>query len=127
MSIKFKIDQSIDLSTFLVNGPVSYDEVHTAIKQFYQSTNPQPTKNILWDLRDASVSEIRYEDAQELAFFATSVDNRKEIGRTAIVASEDVVFGVSRIFGAFIDDSAVKFEVFRNFDEAYNWVIENDE
>jgi hypothetical protein len=103
MSIKFKIDQSIDLSTFLVNGPVSYDEVHTAIKQFYQRTNPPPTKNILWDLRDASVSEIRYEDAQELAFFATSVDNRKdkELSILLIPTSCAFIMVVYTIYGLF--------------------------
>jgi hypothetical protein len=127
MPIKFKLDQSKDLSIFLVEGPVTHDEVHAAIKRFYESTYPPPTKNILWDLRSASVNEIGYEEAQELAFFATSSDHRKEIGRTAIVASEDVVFGVSRMFGAFINDNAVTFEVFRDFDEAYKWVAADDD
>ena len=126
MPIKFSVDQTKNLSTFLVNGPLNYDEVHAVIKRFYENKYPPPTKNILWDLRNASVNEIRYEEARELAFFASIIDHRKLIGRTAIVASDDVVFGVSRMFGAFIDNTALVFEIFRDFDKAYKWITEDE-
>jgi hypothetical protein len=127
MPIKFYVDQAKDLSTFLVNGPMRLDELHEAIKRFYRNTYPPPTKNILCDFRNASVDEIQADEAEDLAFFATTIDKRKKIGRTAIVAPDNLVFSVSRIFGAFINDNAVEFEVLRDFDEAYSWVTENDE
>lgn len=124
MPIKFYVDQAKDLSTFLVNGPMRLDEVYEAIKRFYRNTYPPPTKNILCDFRNASVDEIQPDEAEELAFFATNIDNGKKIGRAAIVAPDDLIFGISRIFGAFINNNLVELDVFRNFDEAYKWVTE---
>jgi hypothetical protein len=126
MPIKFYIDQAKDLSTFFVDGPMRLDELYEAIKRLYRNTYPPPTKNILCDFRNASVDEIQSDEAEDLAFFATTIDKRKKIGRTAIVATDDLVFGVSRIFGALINNIKVDFGVFRDFDEAYKWVTGND-
>ena len=127
MPIKFYVDQAKDLSTFVVNGPMRPEEVYEAIKRFYRNTYPPPTKNILCDFRNASVEKIKSDEAEDLAFFATNIDNRKKIGRTAIVATDDLVFLVSKVFGALINNNIVELEIFSDFEEAYKWATENGE
>ena len=47
--------------------------------------------------------------------------------RLSIVATEDVTFGISRAFEAYRgDDTLVKCRVFRDEDEAREWVCQND-
>jgi len=44
--------------------------------------------------------------------------------RMAIVASEDIVFGTSRVFQAHLDESV---SVFRDLDEAREWLLQPSE
>jgi hypothetical protein len=122
MPIKFKLDPSKNLGTFIANGSLLFDEVQEAIQQFYTNTNPLPSRNILWDLRNASVNEIRSDEAGQLAQLAVRIDKRKEIGKTAIVASSDLVYGVSKIFEAYTGNPDIKFQVFRDMEDALEWI-----
>ncbi|MEN8245598.1 MAG: STAS/SEC14 domain-containing protein [Thermodesulfobacteriota bacterium] len=127
MPIKFHVDQSKNLTTFHVDGPMSFDEVQKAIKQFYEGKSSQPTKHILWDLRSAKVDRIRSKEAEDLAFFAASIDKRKDIGKTAIVASSDLVYEVAKIFEGYIDNPDIQFDVFRSIDKATEWLGKDPE
>jgi hypothetical protein len=122
MPIKLHVDQSKNLCTFIVDGPIYMAEIQAAIKRFYENANPPPSKHILWDLRNASVDKLRSDEAVQLANYAANFDKRKEIGKTAIVASSDVVFGVSRIFEAHVINPSIKFNVFRDIDESREWL-----
>jgi hypothetical protein len=122
MPIKLHVDQLKNLTTFHVDGPISFDEVQKAIRQFYEGKGSKPTKHILWDLRTAKVDRIRSREAEDLAFFAASIDKRKEIGKTAIVASGDLVYGVAKIFEAYVSNPDNQFDIFRSMDEARVWL-----
>jgi hypothetical protein len=122
MPITISVDQPNNLTTFIVDGPIYLAEIQAAIKRFYENTNPPPSKHILWDLRNASVDKLRSDEAVQLANYAANFDKRKEIGKTAIVASSDVVFGVSRIFEAHVINPSIKLNVFRDVDEAREWL-----
>jgi len=124
MPITTHREPSRDLTTFLVDGLMYFDEMQKAIKRFYENLDPPPTKNILWDLRNAKADNLRSKEAEELAFFVTSIDKRKEIGKTAIVAPNDLVYGVSRIFVAHIRNPDIQFNLFRDIDEATKWFEE---
>jgi len=63
------------------------------------------------DIRTISERDIR-----------TSKINRQII--TAVVAGEDVVFGLSRMWQAYSDNPSLITSVFRSMDEAEQWIKE---
>ncbi len=63
------------------------------------------------DIRTISERDIR-----------TSKINRQII--TAVVAGEDVVFGLSRMWQAYSDNASLTTSVFRSMDEAEQWIKE---
>jgi len=52
MSISSKADRSSNLTTFIVNGEFSADEMLSVLKPFYENPNHSPTLNTLWDFRE---------------------------------------------------------------------------
>ena len=52
----------------------------------------------------------------------------REDGKTAIVAPDDVTFGLSRMYGILTEGQGPPFETrsFRSVEEAYQWLLEKD-
>jgi len=123
MSITSHIDKTKDLTIFTVTGVLSTDKVLPVIKAFY---NGDPTKHVLWNLIDTSDVLLTSEEVKSIAHFRPRYDGKREPGKTALVAQNDILFGLSRMFGIRSDMEGAPYTimVFRNNDEAYKWFDE---
>ena len=123
MSITSRIDNAKDLTVFTVTGVLSFDNAIPVVKAFYDGT---PTKHVLWDLSDASDVQFTSEEVKAIANFKPRYEGKRESGKTAFVAQEDILFGLSRMFE--LQSSALKapyhIMVFRDIDEACQWFDE---
>ena len=73
------------------------------------------------DLTEVSASIIDSDSLRQLAQAFSKGDVTKE-SRIAIVASEDVVFGLGRMYQAFRGEETVQLEVFRDAADARAWL-----
>ena len=121
MPISSEIDLDKDIKIFTASGKLTFDEAMLEIKKFYD----QPTKNVMWDLRNVSDVKLSTEEVIEMAGLDQRTESSSRIdGKTAIVASQDLIFGLGRMFQSLSEFNAVPFDVmiFRSINEAQDWL-----
>ncbi len=123
MAIETTFDESRELTAFTVEGPLVYADVEQAMKSFYEGS---VSRNVLWDLRNASVEGFTAAEVKQLAASPDRFTEERRGGRTAIVASGDLAFGLSRMFQSFGESKDLPFpiRVFRAKEEALDWIDE---
>ena len=123
MSITSHIDKNKDLTVFTVTGILSFDKVMPIIKDFYDG---DPTKNVLWDLNDIKEVQLTSEEVRAIVSYEPRFEGKRSSGKTAFVVQKDVLFGMSRMFEiqSSMKNIPYEIEVFRNRDEAYQWLDE---
>lgn len=96
------------------------------LESFYKN----PTKNILLDFshREEASLILTSEDLAKLFNRLTTKKGNRPAGKTAIVAPDDLRFGMSRMAEAFAEIEKLPWEMkaFRSMDEAINW-LDSDE
>jgi len=113
-NIKTIIDREIDLTTQKCIGNVKTEDVSEKIEEYYRDL---PTKNILWDLREADLSEISTNDVREIA---EQIGKFKPEGKSAILAEAALSLCLSNMFSAYSKIVRPEFPipVFSNHGEA---------
>lgn len=119
--IKSTIDRDADLTVHLCLGKITADEIASVVGSFYSSI---PTKNIVWDLTDADTSDFSNPRIHELALKVKKIAHSRHGGKTALVASMDLAFGLSRVYEAFAEGARqiAEIRVFRTLEEAKEWI-----
>jgi hypothetical protein len=119
----FYNDKGISIITCF--GRLNEKEIKDAVQSFYKS----PTKNLIWDLSEASVEDISPEYVGWIQSRVRRLGVSREGGKTAFVAPKDLEYGMARMFQILSDKEAFPFDVgvFRAHDEAGKWLREKDE
>jgi hypothetical protein len=123
MPVTCEIDPAAGLVYTTARGLVKIDEVVQALEAVMAHPDFRPRLNGIADFRAGDVEHIRSDDVRRLASLLAR--HRDAIGpsRTAVVVSRDVTFGMARMFQAFAEATPVETQVFRNMDEARQWVM----
>ena len=115
--IKVRRDDATDLTIFEAVAPVRAQEILTRMAEFYAGV---PTRLVLWDFTNIDLSDISFDDVRTIANLSADRSHDRPGGRTAIVASEQVTYGLSRIYQSYrgIADQSVDTGTFRELSEA---------
>jgi hypothetical protein len=122
MPIKKHKDLFIDLTIFTCEGQILFQDIIDAMKRFYDGIDGPPTTMVLWDLSQASTGNLSVEELDDIARFRIENKAQMGIGKTAIVASTDLDFGMVRMFQAKSTGTPRSLMVFRTLDEARQWI-----
>jgi len=125
MGIKITRDEDQDLTIHDVTGTVSEEEMHNALENFY---NKKPTKLLLWDMSGTDVSHVTSDILEKFIGKSVEFGLRRQGGRIAIFASEDLQYGLARISKVFaeMNSAPFSFHVFRSRQEALQWLTSDD-
>ena len=110
------------LTTLMVTGELLIDEILEVVGAF---KDDPPALNILWDFREASMtSSFKSEFTKGIAVLAKTTVGARSDGKTAYVASSDLVFGMCRMFTSQLglEGALHTTMVFREIDEAMKWL-----
>jgi hypothetical protein len=83
--------------------------------------------NELIDLRSVDDVEVPSDQLHEVAAYSRQYDNPDTTARTAVIAPQGLVFGLSRMFStvrSLETDDKREFQVFIDFDEGRAWLDE---
>jgi hypothetical protein len=94
MSIKTTINK--DLTTIKASGNITTEELLDWIINYFNG--PTTTSKIIWDLREVISAEMGLEDIRLIAHTAKELSSYSK-GRTALVASSEMVYGTSAAYG----------------------------
>lgn len=113
-----------ELAVWMIQSadPVGVDEVIHTLTDVYQSVDPSRPLLILWQT-EGGAGVMEASDLQELMAFIE--EKRPDVGgRTAIVAHDEVTYGMGRVAQIYGEAIAPHLWIFRNRDEALAWLLE---
>ena len=115
------IDRQLTIQT--VTGEATFAEIAHAIKTYYEGV---VTKFVLWDSTQAVLDNVKANEVEALAALTKKCSGRRKGGKTALVFSSDLGFGIGRMFDTHheILASAVSHGSFRSREEALKWLLE---
>ena len=120
MNMSFEISEQDDILLVSIKGNPSVDDIKRILDKTRDTTGySHPAR--LWDFRDASFNFSQHEII-DIAAYASVADDRQS--RVAMLVSEDLSFGVSRIYEAFRHNNLTRINVFRDKTDAIAWLQE---
>ena len=118
MPTAFEIDVARRLVVCRCWGVLTSEELVAHYRALSSDPAFDPTFSQLADLREVTAYDV---DTHALAS-QTLVATFAPSARRALVASSDVGFGLSRMYGSYAQSAAHNLEVFRAIDEAERWL-----
>lgn len=120
--IKTSYDLAKDLTVVKATGKMTADEFRKWRSDYYSG---KPTLNMIWDVIDADLSEIKNEDVLPHVQQINVVAAVRKGGKTAIVVGENLLaLGLSRMRETYgeMENSPIEIRIFSNVDEAMEWL-----
>jgi len=98
-------------------------EVQTAIVNSFSNSKCPPKPFLLIDLTESrSIFNRSSDEVRTVAGFVASFANRVN-HRIALVAHEDLPYGLMRMGSVGSEERGIESQVFRSFDEARKWLL----
>ena len=115
------VDSQGDLSVFAVNGELTADEIIERVEEYYTK---HPTKLVLWIMGDVDLSAITREGIERIIQTAKKNTGKRKEGKTAIVGSKDIEYGLARMYEAYagFENLPYEYKIFKEVDEAKEWL-----
>ena len=86
----------------------------------------EPTKHVIWDLLETTDVQFTSEQVERIATYQPPYDGKRKSGKSAIVAQENFLYGLSRMLEIQnnLGEAPYAIMVFRSIDEACQWIDE---
>jgi hypothetical protein len=120
--IDTNVDSSAGLVTHVATGDVSVDEIEVAFEAALGNQSFRPGMSVLWNMCDATVSSMSKADVERLVRFNMKYKEKRGGGRSAIVVSRNVDFGIARMFQLHGDELPWQTRVFTLPEAAIRWL-----
>lgn len=117
--INVQIDYAKDLTILFCDGELVFNEIISQMKRLYKGNNFPTTKRVLWDIRNATISNMTVDQVYHIASKFNFV---KDGGKIAIVASIGINYDIVKIFEEEAVDIPRDLIVFHEMGEARSWL-----
>ncbi len=97
-------------------APTSFEEIYDAIEESESFVN---TERELWNIANI---DFDYSTGQLEIFASRAKKKTIKPRRTAIVATQDLAYGLAHMFSVFREEGDIQIEVFRSEQEALLWL-----
>ena len=123
--IETTVDTKHNLTIHRGSGNITSQDLLSSINSFYDNS---PTLYTLWDFSKGSMSSISNESIRQIFSLVQNRGTNRQNGKTAIVATKDLEYGMSRMFQIMSTDNVFPFtiKVFRSYDEAMKWILRKE-
>lgn len=123
MNISFHIDTELNTVFTKASGPISINDLIQNATNIQNHPLFRKNMNSLVDLTKAQpAGNIDFSKVNKFRSFIESVQDIRGECKWAIVAPEDLVFGLSRMYAIMADDLSIRTRIFRSEKEAQGWL-----
>ena len=123
MPVNSKVNTELNIIVRTVTGELASDDVSQAISESLLDPDFKENMHVIWDLTQADVNKISTEQLLYVVeYIRSKIDSRGANYKIAIVAEMDLSYGISKMFEGYGGDLPVSIHVYRNIDEAYQWI-----
>src|SRR4030095_14566446 len=121
MSVRIEIREAERLRVVVVDGAIGDDDVYETFSTLWLAPDYDRTLDELVDLRGLSGAGVTSSAVRRLGETSVQVHRGAPAVRVAIVAPDNLAYGLSRMYGAFAEESGSEHRVFRSVEEAMAW------
>jgi hypothetical protein len=109
------------LTTYVAAGPLTANDVS---KTVVSCLTENPTRLVIWDVREASFSNVTGDDLRKVVINARPLAESRAGGKTAIVCSRGADYGLARLFQTYAElyEAPIDIKVFDSMDDATAWL-----
>jgi hypothetical protein len=125
-----ELNQDLDLAVFTIGEEIFYSDLRDTILSYYKD---KLTKYTLWDFSKSDLANfVSGVEARELASLVTKLGVARPSGSFDLIVVNGVLqYGVARMYTAYADvvrqdSSILRALVFREREQALQWLIENE-
>ena len=115
-----------DLSLIVLSleGDIDVNEFLKTLRGF--AAGEIKYRNVIWDTTQGSVGELDPSVIRDITDFLKKGLGMRQGGKTAVVAPEDLNYGIGRVLQAYTDlgDLLVEYRTFRSLEDAMAWMRE---
>lgn len=122
-SISYVIDSAANLVRIHISGHLQLHHVLQHIAELRADPEFRPGLNQLLDLQGVTNYDINARDLREMAATAIDTESQLQVNKAALVSDQDFVYGMLRMYQAFTEQAAVKVKIFREIEEAEQWLL----
>jgi hypothetical protein len=122
MPIDLHYNKNKDILYGKMLGHVTVEEVEEILKKILQSDEFSPDTGTLWDLREQDFTKIDTDFEMRLINIRKKHSKRGN-ARLAFVVSDDLGFGMSRMYQNLSEKLPQHIMVFRDYSEAEEWLL----
>ena len=119
VQVSYKPDTRLVIYT--CQGALVVDDFIQAVKAVYADPEQYPLLS-LWDLRDVDLQSITAESIEKMSDLTASIWDKEQKGKTAIVATKKLVYGLSRMYQQTADDQPRDIVIFEDMGSACSWL-----
>ena len=121
--IEIVYDKEIDTLVLRISGKVKADTYKEGTELIIKSAHFHPGIAAIWDFRDADIRSLTSNDAYGVIEYAKRMTSeRGSAWLTAVVASEDVTFGMARMLELLSESAPYTMMVFHKMEDARKWI-----
>lgn len=117
--VNIKRDPQKDLTSIIVTGQLTADDIASAINHFYEN----PTRLVLWEAENCQLDELSATDLEKASKLISKVKKDRPEGKTAFVIEKEN-FGLAVLFEGFtrMENLPYEYRSFTSHDEAISWL-----
>ncbi|MDX2227104.1 MAG: hypothetical protein SFY92_08475 [Verrucomicrobiae bacterium] len=124
MALNLELKEGVIISTTV--GDVDFEEGFRAFSQAIEKarTSSASTPQLRWHLIFNLLESTEKRSAHEIQGIAQYIGSHRDIlsGRCAMVVTQPLYFGLSRMFGTFLEKYGVEMAVFDSMEKAHDWI-----
>ena len=122
-NIQIHVDAKKQLTIYTVTGKVTWNEIADALEEYYSN---DPTAGMLWDFRAIDASDLSSRELINIVSVAKKYAHQRKNGKTAIVVSSDLSFGISRMYENYAElyEHPIDHRITKDYDAAMKWLLE---
>jgi hypothetical protein len=119
--VSTKIDAKAGVVVNTVSGKLTAAAFTATLRALIDNHEFQPGMGIVWDLRKGTVVGLKADEIKGVVYYVANRVEARGRGRLAIVVSQDVDYGIGRMFAAYAEQIGIERRVFRDLEEAIHW------
>jgi hypothetical protein len=126
VTIRIEIDNNKGIAYINIIGCAFESDLRNAFNSVISSSSYKKGMYKLWDLSDADLSSIDNASLESLAKTSRDCSLENDKAKIAVVAPQDLEFGMMRVYERVSERKDYKFAPFRSLEQAEKWLFEPD-
>lgn len=127
MPISYRFDPDCNTLFYEFSGQVDEAELLEVAAKVAAEASIPPGRSEFVDLSGLEHTNVSAGTLRRVAQVFADNDRHPQESRVAIVAPRDLFFGLSRMYEAYREGSAVRIRIFRTLEEARAWMESGEE